>query len=90
MSSPFEALGLGNTASLPELKSRWRELARKHHPDVGGDAAEFHKLHEAYVHAIEICESRPCEKCNGRGYLIRIRGFSSIHLVCPACGGDGR
>ena len=24
-----------------ELKRRWQELARRHHPDLGGDAEEF-------------------------------------------------
>lgn len=31
-----------------EAKSRWKELCRKHHPDVGGDENEFKKVTHAY------------------------------------------
>jgi curved DNA-binding protein CbpA len=32
-----ELLGLGERASLKEIKERYRELARQHHPDAGGE-----------------------------------------------------
>jgi len=40
-------LDLHSTASQREIKSRYRELVLKHHPDLGGDAEEFHKIVEA-------------------------------------------
>ena len=35
--------------SLPQVKKRWKELCRKHHPDVGGEREEFGKVTHAYM-----------------------------------------
>lgn len=37
-------LGLSDPVSAGEIKSRYRELAKRHHPDHGGLAEGFHKL----------------------------------------------
>ena len=48
----YETLGVAKTASEDEIKSAFRKLARKHHPDVAKDkkAAEekFKQINEAY------------------------------------------
>jgi len=48
----YETLGVSKTASADEIKSAFRKLARKHHPDVAKDkkAAEekFKQINEAY------------------------------------------
>ncbi len=48
----YQTLGLSKTASDKEIKSTYRKLARKHHPDVnpGDKAAEakFKEINEAY------------------------------------------
>lgn len=41
-------LGLDKTASAPEIKARYRQLAGEHHPDKGGDPEQFHQIREAY------------------------------------------
>ena len=41
-------LGLPNDASLTQVKSRFRQLAHRYHPDHGGDASAFMKIHKAY------------------------------------------
>jgi len=41
------ALGLPETASAADIRRRWRTLALQHHPDRGGDAAEFRSLASA-------------------------------------------
>jgi len=55
---PFRVLGLAYPCSMEELRARWRELARKHHPDRGGDVAKFIKLKEAYDEAVTILDGR--------------------------------
>lgn len=47
----YEILGVNKSASDPEIKSAYRKLARKHHPDVDkspGAAEKFKELSEAY------------------------------------------
>lgn len=47
----YEILGVSKTASEADLKSAYRKLARKHHPDVdksAGAAEKFKEISEAY------------------------------------------
>jgi molecular chaperone DnaJ len=44
----YEILGVPKTATQKEIKKAYRELAKKHHPDKGGDAEEFKKISEAF------------------------------------------
>jgi DnaJ-domain-containing protein 1 len=46
--SPWDVLGVHPGASGAEIKSAWRRLCRKHHPDVGGDVAEMQRVNRAY------------------------------------------
>jgi hypothetical protein len=50
---PLDALGLGWPVSLDEVKSRYKELAKRHHPDAnGGDRAaeeRFKSINMAYA-----------------------------------------
>jgi curved DNA-binding protein CbpA len=42
---PYRVLDVRHDATADELKRRWRELAREHHPDrAGGDAVERERL----------------------------------------------
>lgn len=45
------ALGLPPTASLEEVEQAYRELAKKVHPDRGGNAEQFKRLHTLYEQA---------------------------------------
>ena len=40
-------LELPPSAPRPAVKRAYRRLARRHHPDVGGDPETFHRLHQA-------------------------------------------
>ncbi len=44
----YDVLGVKKTASADEIKKAFRRLARKHHPDAGGDEEKFKELNEAY------------------------------------------
>lgn len=48
MDDYYEILGLSRNASRDEIKRAYKELARRHHPDKGGDADLFKKINEAY------------------------------------------
>ncbi|NLT13288.1 MAG: J domain-containing protein [Clostridiales bacterium] len=44
----LKKLGLPHDAGIQDIKRRFRELAKKYHPDTGGDAARFIELMETY------------------------------------------
>jgi molecular chaperone DnaJ len=48
MEDYYQILGIPENASEEEIKKRFRELAKKYHPDVGGDPEKFKKILEAY------------------------------------------
>ena len=66
-----------------KIKSAYRKQAMRYHPDLGGDAAEFRKLHDAYEQIIKWSENP---------IFIRRRGFpdkwfydgSTVRWVQPA------
>lgn len=42
---PYQVIGIAHSATDTQIKRRWRELAREHHPDrAAGDAAEAARL----------------------------------------------
>ncbi|MPZ23348.1 MAG: DnaJ domain-containing protein [Dehalococcoidia bacterium] len=63
MSDPFKALGLPPTATLAQVKARYRELAKQHHPDAGngGSAERMAQINAAYH---ELCSD--LEGCRRR------------------------
>jgi hypothetical protein len=45
---PYAILGIAANSTVAEAKAAWRKLARKHHPDVGGDETKFKIAKEAW------------------------------------------
>ena len=45
----YQTLGISPKADAQEIKSAFRVLAVKHHPDKGGDARLFAVVQEAYA-----------------------------------------
>lgn len=45
---PYKILGIEPGASEKEVKAAFKKLAKKHHPDVGGDEAKFKEINAAY------------------------------------------
>ena len=48
MSTPFQILGLPEHASFEDVRRKYLELAKKYHPDNGGNAEDFSKISKAY------------------------------------------
>lgn len=48
---PFYVLGVPPSATLDEVRSRFRELALLHHPDRGGDPAQMRRIVRAWDRA---------------------------------------
>ncbi len=51
-------LGLGEEASLEEIKRTYRELAKKFHPDKKrGDKRKMQEINQAYKDLLSYCEN---------------------------------
>jgi len=48
MSSLYDRLGVQRSANGDEIKKAYRDMARLHHPDKGGDTEKFKGIQEAY------------------------------------------
>jgi DnaJ-class molecular chaperone len=45
----YKTLGVDRTADSAQIKQAYRSLAMRHHPDRGGDVAQFQEIQEAYA-----------------------------------------
>jgi hypothetical protein len=54
MSDPFAILGLNDTATAAAVRTARRELAKRHHPDAGGDAGMMGKINQAAGEALQL------------------------------------
>jgi curved DNA-binding protein len=48
MTDHYATLGVARTATADEIKRAFRKLASQHHPDKGGDTAQFQSIQAAY------------------------------------------
>lgn len=81
-------LGLAPGATVAEIKTAYRALARRWHPDVGGDAVTFDRLTKAYHAALveaAIPATEVCRHCRGTKIIFVQNGFFRTSMLCPAC-----
>jgi len=77
----YSILGLKRSASDEEIKSAYRKLARKYHPDRGGDTAKFQEIQEAYSVLGE--ESKRRDYDNPRRDGLHYGDFGDLHGMDP-------
>ncbi|HEX7733688.1 MAG TPA: J domain-containing protein [Ktedonobacteraceae bacterium] len=46
-------LGLPANATMPQIKQRYRKLAKRYHPDLGGDPRQMQRLTAAYEYLMK-------------------------------------
>lgn len=87
----LELMGLPSYASKEDVKKRWRQLAKQHHPDSGGDNDQFVYWHEVYTKALEQVEHQSiCPACHGSKRMRVVKGFFSMTIPCIICNGTGK
>ena len=90
MGIAIEELGLDyGTATEDKIKAKYKELARVHHPDVGGNEETFRELCHTYRLALYELTKRRCARCQGTGSTWIMRGVSSVKQRCTKCTGSG-
>jgi len=52
----LEILGLPKLITKEDIRKQYRFLARKNHPDVGGDADEMEQINSAYTFLMHYIE----------------------------------
>jgi len=50
----WEVLGLSKDATKDEIRVKYKELAKVHHPDVGGDKNIFSRINNAYEEFVSL------------------------------------
>lgn len=87
----FAQLGLSMLATPAEVRARFLELAKIHHPDHGGQAEAFQALKLAHDEALAFAElPKPCPVCKGTKVEVVKNGFTKLKKMCSACRGSGQ
>lgn len=86
----WQTLGLEIGAPLEAVKIAYKALAKKLHPDVGGDSRMFVAVQMAY-HRLEkqLTTPRKCGACNGSGVATIFHGLHAVAVICHDCKGTG-
>lgn len=82
-SDPFVVLGISREATVEEARQAYKRLARKHHPDKGGDPAKFREINEALTRVQKLLIK--CPVCDGTGKVKIKRGRFTDTENCPRC-----
>lgn len=70
----FRLLGISSDSTAEQVRRAWRQQARRHHPDVGGDTTSMARLNAALAEALRLVAhqstkvaSRPAGAPSGAG-----------------------
>ncbi len=86
--TPHQVLDLPETATLDQVKTRFRQLMFDLHPDRGaGDTERYQEVIKA--HRVLKARLETCGLCHGSGRITTMSGFHSISVPCGTCGGRG-
>lgn len=69
MSDPYKILGVSQSASQDEIKSAYRKLAKKYHPDLNQDNAEVAKMFQEVSAAYDLLGDPAKRKRYDRGEI---------------------
>jgi len=58
LQAEYSLLQLQAEGSLAEVRTQYRELAKRYHPDAGGHHADFLALQQAYEQVVEYLQTR--------------------------------
>jgi len=65
MTDPYTILGLNKGVSDDQVKSAFKKLAMKHHPDKGGDPDKFKEINDAFGRIVKPEQFQPQQHNNG-------------------------
>ena len=88
----YKTLGVAKTAKPAEIKTAYRKLARKYHPDANKGDPFDPKIHEALIHSYsaDVTEDT-CVEILQPGYKVgeRILRPARVAVAEPSTGPDG-
>jgi len=67
--SPYEVLGVRPDATPDEIRRAYLTLARRHHPDAGGDPEEMRRLNEAWSALSAASTPSPTMRASGASHV---------------------
>jgi glutaredoxin len=82
-------LDINQDTTAYEIKKKFKELARIHHPDIGGSTEKFQQLNCAKDYLLEELKDQPLSTVTAEEvYIATQRLKHTYHTIktCPYCG----
>lgn len=75
--NPYDVLGVSSLSDKTEIKKKYRELAKRFHPDSPtGDASKFDEVKKAY----EMIENGTCGSFIKKGSYVHKSAFTVVKV----------